>query len=109
MLNIGQFVYTVCKLYKTKEKFVIYVSKKEIVGINKENDGSITYTAGKYRELNFKEISEGLYQAAKGQRVKTVYLTKQEANAEKEARLKKEMTKKNADVNNSLEDNKNQS
>lgn len=97
MLNIGQSVYTVCKLYKTKEKFVIYVSKKEIVGINREDDGSIMYTAGKYRELHFKEIGESTYQAVKDKRIKPVYLTKQEADAERKARWENETMKKNSD------------
>lgn len=97
MLNIGQSVYTVCKLYKTKDKFVIYTSKKDIVGINLDDNGKIVYTAGKYRELHFTEVSDGTYQSVKGNCVKSVYLTKQEADAERKLRWENENPKKNMD------------
>ncbi len=90
MLNIGQSVYTVCKLYKTKDKFIIYTSKKDIVGINLDNNGTVVYTAGKYRELHFIEVGDGTYQSVKGKRTKSVYLTKQEADVERKTRWENE-------------------
>lgn len=86
MLNIGQAVFVVCKLFTNGEKFKIYVSRKEINRIERNQEGAIIYTAGKHNELRFHETEDGGYQAF-GARQKTVYLTKEEAEVERKARL----------------------
>ena len=100
MLSFGQSVYTVCKYYYTEDWFDICVSKKDIVGINLDDRGTIVYTAGKYRELHFIEVSDGVYRSIRGERTKAVYLTEQEADAERELRWKNEKPKSRRAKNN---------
>ncbi len=93
MLNIGQDIFVVCKLFTSADKFKIYVSRKEINRVERNQDGQIIYTAGRHNELRFMEIpnEDGTtgYQSL-GIRKKRVFLTREEAEVERKIRLEEE-------------------
>lgn len=84
MLQIGQLIFTVARVeipHTAPRLFRTYVDEKTVNGAKKA-DGSdnIIYTAGKYQELVFCEVSPGRYQTTDGS--KRVFLSREAAEAE---------------------------
>lgn len=98
MLNIGETVFVICKLFTEGDKFRIYVATKEINRIERNDDGDIIYTAGKHRELRFHKTDDGIYQTL-GERPKIVYLDKAIADAARSERYANEMASLTATKN----------
>ena len=88
MLKIGDIVYTICHFVNSNNPNYrkIYYSKKEVVGINRSDDGQVIYTAGKHRELRFAEAEDGSYVSIK-KNGKPVFLTEDEARVEKHKQI----------------------
>lgn len=89
MLNIGQEVFVVCKFMTDGDKYRIYVARKEINKISREKDGTIVYTAGNHDELRFAQNEDGEYRSF-GRMAKPVFLTKEEAEKERQAKIQAE-------------------
>lgn len=90
MLELGQEVYVVCKFNKDNGDFSIYISPKQVNVIRRDEVYGVIYSAGKHRELIFHQLEDGTYQSF-GRIKKTVYLDKNEADAERKARLAVEL------------------
>lgn len=93
MLEIGQEVFTVCRLRldtdKPPFKHKVYISRKVINGIFSIED-KVCYRAGKYGELVFRERNSGAY-FTETNPIKPVFLTYKEAEKEKKKWIDREI------------------
>ena len=83
MIQLGDIVYTICHYINPKtSRRTIYYSKKEVVGINRAENGAVVYTAGLHRELKFIQDQSGKCFSIK-KSGKPVFLTEEEARVER--------------------------
>lgn len=97
MLEIGQDVFVVCKVWTSKDpenhRSRFYISKKQIVSINFRKDLT-TYLAGKNSELEFRENEDGTFRSVNRVR-KPVFLDYESAVVERDRLMAEELAIRN--------------
>lgn len=97
MLEIGQDVFVVCKVWTSKDpenhRSRFYISKKQIASINFRKDLT-TYLAGKNSELEFRENENGTFRAVNRVR-KPVFLDYESAVVERDRLMAEELAIRN--------------
>lgn len=93
MLEIGQDVFVVCKVWTNKDpdnhRSRFYISKKQITCLSFRRD-LVTYHAGKNGELEFRENEDGTLRTVKGVR-KPVFLDYESAVVERDRLVAEEL------------------
>ena len=101
MLEIGQDVFVVCKVWTSKDpenhRSRFYISKKQIASINYQKYLTTyltTYRAGKNSELEFRENEDGTFRSINRVR-KPVFLDYESAVVERDRLMAEELAIRN--------------